>query len=106
MRTGRTRTVRGPLVHGTLRCQLCSRPVGDIVGYARCPLREARFIPLSNGTLPQGLDGQLRCAHCHGQLHLDDVKPLGRSVPLEEVGGLSFADILAQARGWSRPSAV
>jgi hypothetical protein len=37
---------------------------------------------------------------------LDDVKPLGRSVPLEEVGGLSFADILAQARGWSRPSAV
>ena len=49
----------------------------------------------TNGYLPRLVDSQLRCARCAGQLYLDDVEPLGRNVPLEEVGGLSFARVLA-----------
>jgi hypothetical protein len=94
------------LVTATLRCRLCGRPVGDLVGYLSEPLEEARFIPLPTGALPHTINGVLRCAHCHGQLCLDDVEPLGRGVSLAEVGGPSFADVLARAPRRSHASAA
>ena len=106
MRKDLGRIVRAPLVKGTLRCQLCSRPVGDFVGYVNRPLKDARFIPIRAGALPASVKGELRCARCHGQLWLDDIEPLGRSVPIEEVGGLSFANVLARVPNHTGPSAT
>jgi hypothetical protein len=56
---------------------------------------EARFVAPTSGYLPRLAGSQLCCGRCGGQLYLDDVEPLGRSVPLEEVGGLSFGRVLA-----------
>jgi hypothetical protein len=47
-----------------------------------------------------------RCAHCHGQLFVDDVEPLGWGVSLDEVGGESFAEVLASANIESAPRAA
>ena len=83
------------LLSATLRCRQCSRPAGDLVGFADRSLGEARFLPLDTGHMPHNLAGELRCARCAGQLYLDDVEPLGRSVPLEEAGGIPFERILS-----------
>lgn len=85
------------LVRATLQCRLCARPVGDLVGYPQSPMSHARFIPLRTGILPMTENGELRCSHCHGQLELDDVEELGRSVTLTEVGGAPFARVIARA---------
>jgi hypothetical protein len=45
--------------------------------------------------MPHNLAGELRCARCAGQLYLDDIEPLGRSVPLDEAGGIPFSRILS-----------
>lgn len=87
------------LVSATLRCQLCTRPVGDLVGYLNRQWQEARFIPVPAGALPHVINGTPRCAHCHGRLFVDDVEPLGRAASLSEVGGESFAEALASMRG-------
>jgi hypothetical protein len=68
------------------------------VGYADRSLGEARFLPLDTGYMPHNLGGELRCARCTGQLYLDDVEPLGRSVPLDEAGGVAFAQVVAGER--------
>lgn len=86
------------LLSATLRCRQCSRPAGDLVGYADRALGEARFLPLDTGFMPHNLAGELRCARCAGQLYLDDIEPLGRSVPLHEAGGIPFERILAGER--------
>ena len=86
------------LVSATLRCRQCSRPAGDLVGYADRSLGEARFLPLDTGYMPHNLAGELRCARCTGQLFLDDIEPLGRNVPLDEAGGIPFARIIAGER--------
>lgn len=78
----------------SLSCRMCGRPVGDIVGHPGAPLGEARFIALPTGTLPAAVRGTLRCAHCHGQLHLVDIQPLGGSVSLWEVGGQTVREVL------------
>jgi hypothetical protein len=98
--------MREPLVRATLRCQLCGRPVGDLVGYLSKPLEEARFIPLPGGSLPQTVNGLTRCARCRGQLYLDDVEPLLRGVTLAEVGGQAFAEVLASAGERSHATAA
>lgn len=86
------------LLSATLRCRQCSRPAGEVVGYADCSLAEAHFLPVDACYLPHYLDGQLRCGRCAGQLHLDDIEPLGRTVLLEEVGGVPFARAMAGDR--------
>jgi hypothetical protein len=48
--------------------------------------------------MPHNLAGELRCARCAGQLYLDDIEPLGRSVPLDEAGGIPFERFLAGER--------
>jgi hypothetical protein len=48
--------------------------------------------------MPQNLGGELRCARCAGQLYLDDIEPLGRSVPLDEAGGVPFERVIAGER--------
>jgi hypothetical protein len=83
------------LLSATLRCRQCSRPAGDLVGFADRNLGEARFLPLDTGFMPHNLAGEMRCGRCAGQLYLDDVEPLGRNVPLEEAGGIEFSRILA-----------
>jgi hypothetical protein len=45
--------------------------------------------------MPHNLAGELRCGRCAGQLYLDDVEPLGRSVPLDEAGGVPFAQVMS-----------
>jgi hypothetical protein len=45
--------------------------------------------------MPHNLAGELRCGRCAGQLYLDDIEPLGRNVPLDEAGGVPFAQIIA-----------
>jgi hypothetical protein len=82
------------LLSATLRCRQCSRPAGELVGFADKSLGEARFLPLDTGFMPHTLDGELRCGRCAGQLYLDDVEPLGRSVPLDEAGGVPFARVM------------
>jgi hypothetical protein len=64
------------------------------VGFADLSLGEARFLPLDTGFMPHNLGGELRCGRCAGQLYLDDVEPLGRSVPLDEAGGVPFAQVM------------
>lgn len=86
------------LLSATLRCRQCSRPAGELVGFADRGLGEARFLPLDTGYMPHNLAGELRCARCTGQLYLDDVEPLGRSVPLEEAGGVPFARVMGGDR--------
>lgn len=83
------------LLSATLRCRQCSRPAGDLVGYADRDLAEARFLPLDTGFMPHNLGGELRCGRCTGQLYLDDIEPLGRNVPLEEAGGVAFGRVAA-----------
>jgi hypothetical protein len=83
------------LLSATLRCRQCSRPAGELVGFADRPLGESRFLPLDTGYMPHNLAGELRCARCTGQLYLDDIEPLGRSVPLEEAGGVAFERVMA-----------
>jgi hypothetical protein len=82
------------LVSATLRCRQCSRPAGELVGFADLSLGAARFLPLDTGFMPHNLGGELRCGRCAGQLYLDDVEPLGRSVPLDEAGGVPFAQVI------------
>jgi hypothetical protein len=83
------------LLSATLRCRQCSRPAGELVGFADMSLGDARFLPLDTGFMPHNLGGELRCGRCAGQLYLDDVEPLGRSVPLEEAGGVPFSQVVA-----------
>jgi hypothetical protein len=85
---------RDRLISATLRCRLCSRPVGDLIGYGTLPLKEARFIPVPGGRLPRTTNGRMRCFHCNGQLGLDDVEPLGWGVSLSEVGGRKFSEVI------------
>lgn len=82
------------IVSGTLRCRQCSRDAGDLVGYADRSIAEARFVPPTSGYLPCLVGSHLRCGRCMGQLYLDDVETLGRSVPLEEVGDLALAQVV------------
>jgi hypothetical protein len=86
------------LLSATLRCRQCSRPAGELVGYADRSLGEAMFLPLDTGFMPHDLGGELRCGRCTGQLYLDDIEALGRSVPLEEAGGVPFAQVAAGVR--------
>jgi hypothetical protein len=86
------------LLSATLRCRQCSRPAGDLVGFADRSLGEARFLPLDTGLMPVNLGGELRCARCAGQLFIDDIEPLGRSVPLDEAGGIPFSHIMSGDR--------
>lgn len=83
------------LLSATLRCRQCSRPAGELVGFADRSLGEARFLPLDTGFMPHILGDELRCGRCAGQLYLDDVEPLGRSVPLDEAGGVPFAQVVS-----------
>jgi hypothetical protein len=83
------------LLSATLRCRQCSRPAGELVGWADRSLGESRFMPLDTGFMPVNLGGDLRCGRCAGQLYLDDIEPLGRSVPLEEAGGVPFAQVVS-----------
>ena len=94
------------LLSATLRCRQCSRPAGDLVGFADRSLGEARFLPLDTGYMPHNLGGELRCARCAGQLYLDDIEPLGRSVPLDEAGGIPFERIIAGDRSPAGTSAA
>ena len=94
------------LLSATLRCRQCSRPAGELVGFADRDLGEARFLPLDTGYMPQNLGGELRCARCAGQLYLDDIEPLGRSVPLEEAGGVPFERVMAGDREMAGTSAA
>jgi len=45
--------------------------------------------------MPHNLARELRCGRCAGQLYLDDIEPLGRSVPLDEAGGVEFSRVVA-----------
>ena len=94
------------LLSATLRCRQCSRPAGELVGYADRSLGEARFLALDTGFMPHTLDGELRCSRCTGQLFLDDVEPLGRNVPLDEAGGIPFARVTAGERELAETSAA
>jgi hypothetical protein len=94
------------LLSATLRCRQCSRPAGELVGFADRSLAEARFLPLDTGYMPQKLGTELRCARCAGQLYLDDVEPLGRNVPLEEAGGVPFGQVMAGDRELAGTSAA
>lgn len=94
------------LLSATLRCRQCSRPAGELVGFADRSLGEARFLPLDTGYMPHNLAGELRCARCAGQLYLDDIEPLGRSVPLEEAGGVPFERVMAGDRELTGTSAA
>ena len=84
------------LVSATLRCRQCSRAAGELVGYADHSLGESRFVPVDTGFMPHNLGGELRCGRCAGQLYLDDIEPLGRNVPLDEAGGVPFAQVIAE----------
>src|SRR5579884_995135 len=86
------------LLSATLRCRQCSRPAGELVGFADRPIGESRFLPLDTGYMPHNLGGELRCARCTGQLYLDDIEPLGRNVPLDEAGGVPFARVMGEDR--------
>jgi hypothetical protein len=86
------------LVSTALRCRQCSRSAGELVGYADRSLGEARFVPLDTSFMPHNLGGELRCGRCAGQLYLDEIEPLGRNVPLDEAGGVPFADVVAAER--------
>jgi hypothetical protein len=94
------------LLSATLRCRQCSRPAGELVGYADRSLGEARFLPLDTGYMPQNLGGELRCARCAGQLFLDDIEALGRNVPLEEAGGVPLAQVVGGEREMAETSAA
>jgi hypothetical protein len=94
------------LLSATLRCRQCSRPAGELVGFADRSLGEARFLPLETSYMPLNLGGELRCARCTGQLYLDDIEPLGRSVPLEEAGGVPFSRVMAGERELAGSSAA
>lgn len=56
--------------------------------------------------MPHNLAGELRCGRCTGQLFLDDIEPLGKSVPLEEAGGVPFAQIASSEREMAETSAA
>jgi hypothetical protein len=88
-----------------LRCRQCSRDAGDLIGYADRSVTEARFVPPTSGYLPCIVGSLLCCGRCRGQLYLDNVKTLGQSVSLEEVGELSLAQVLT-GKGVSVDSAV
>lgn len=94
------------LISATLRCRQCSRPAGELVGYADRSLGEAMFVPLDTSFMPQNLAGELRCGRCAGQLYLDDIEPLGRNVPLEEAGGVPFAQVATTEPELSETSAA
>jgi hypothetical protein len=93
-----SRRIGHRLVSATLRCRQCSRPAGDLVGFADRSLGEARFLPVDTGYMPVNLAGELRCARCTGQLFLDDVEALGKNVPLDEAGGIPFERVIAGDR--------
>jgi hypothetical protein len=86
------------LLSATLRCRQCSRPAGELVGWADRSLDDARFLPLDTGFMPHNLAGEARCGRCAGQLYLDDIEALGKSVPLEEAGGIPFGEVMADKR--------
>lgn len=86
------------LVSAVLRCRQCSRPAGELVGFADKSLGESRFMPMDTGFMPHTLGDELRCGRCAGQLYLDDIEPLGRNVPLEEAGGVPFSEVVAGVR--------
>jgi hypothetical protein len=94
------------LLSATLRCRQCSRSAGELVGYADRGLGEAMFVPLDTSFMPQSLGGEIRCGRCAGQLYLDDIEPLGRNVPLEEAGGVPFAQVAAGQAELSETSAA
>lgn len=83
------------LVRGTLTCRLCGRSPGEVIGKADRPVAEARFFPSRVSGPPVQRGGTLHCRHCAGTLYLDAVEHLAQSVELSEVGGLSFARVLA-----------
>lgn len=85
------------LVRGTLTCRLCGRSPGEVIGKADRPLAEARFFPSRVSGPPVQRGSTLHCRHCAGTLYLDAVEYLAQSVELSEVGGLSFARVLALA---------
>lgn len=87
---GASRGLGHRLVASTLRCRHCFRAVGDIVGFADRPVEEALFVTLT--APPQ--HRPLRCARCGGQLYLDEIHPLGRTVPADEVRGTPVAEVL------------
>jgi hypothetical protein len=101
-----TRKMGHRLVSATLRCRQCSRPTGELVGYADRSLGEAMFLPLDTSFTAHNLGGELRCGRCTGQLYLDDIEALGRNVPLEEAGGVPFAQIVSGEREMSETSAA
>jgi hypothetical protein len=94
------------LLSAALRCRQCSRAAGELVGYADRSLGEARFVPLDTSFMPHNLGGELRCGRCAGQLYLDDIEPLGRNVPLEEAGGVPFAEVIAEKPAMAGTSAA
>ncbi len=94
------------LVSAVLRCRQCSRSAGELVGFADRSLGEARFVPLDTSFPPHNLGGELRCGRCAGQLYLDDIEPLGRNVPLDEAGGVPFAEVVASGRQTADTSAA
>jgi hypothetical protein len=84
------------LVSATLRCALCSRSSGDLVGLPGRPIQEARFFPHRPATVPSVERGVMRCSHCRGRLGVDDVEILGRAVTLHEVGGPSLREVVSR----------
>jgi hypothetical protein len=94
------------LLSATLRCRQCSRPAGELVGWADRSLGESRYVPIDTGFMPHNLGGELRCGRCAGQLYLDDIEALGRSVPLEEAGGVEFSRVLSGQYRPERAGAV
>lgn len=86
------------LVSASLRCRQCSRSAGELVGYADRGIGDARFVPLDTSFMPHNLGGEIRCGRCAGQLYLDDIEALGKSVPLEEAGGIPFGEVMADKR--------
>ena len=51
-------------------------------------------MPSTRGYRPCLVASQLRCGRCMGQLYLDDVETLGRSVLLEAGDELALAQVL------------
>jgi hypothetical protein len=84
------------LVSATLRCALCSRSSGDLVGLPGRPIQEARFFPHRPATVPTVQGGVMRCSHCRGRLRVDDLEILGRAVTLHEVGGSSLREVVSR----------
>jgi hypothetical protein len=62
-------------------------------------------VPPTSGYLLCMVGSLLCCGRCRGQLYVDDVETLGRSVSLEEVGELALAQVLT-SKGVSVDSPV